>query len=468
MANTSPAYSVGSIATSQFSSPILFNDLNSNDRSFTKTLIRKYGTENYMLVQMALGNTVDYDKTDNHTFYHYEKRQLHSSFSVLADVTSATPGAAVTVKVGAADFYSSGTKQPARIGEKVLLDSSNIQGVITNVVVNGTSDVSVTIKPVQSADTFASAVGGKVAAGDLVLFRGATMVGEGSTKLTSQAPIWDKITNTITEHRDDFTITDIASMEKQEIMLIDGKPYYYDVAVDDVNKRYMNDMFWQVMEGVAATNTGLTAGTGGGVTNGSVGVIPKVQTSGSTIQYSASALGISDWQALARQLNFFGSPGEYHLLLDFYSKQNIDNFLFTTYKNTYGAATYESVGKSKEAAAAYGFDTFRMNNITFHMFTNPQFNTESIYKRSTTSSAYRNFGLAIPQRINQDPKMGESYPSFQIVFQKQPDGSRFNTFESGGFANQNKTTTMERVFTMISYYGVRTYAPNQYGIFQGV
>jgi hypothetical protein len=34
------------------------NDLNIFDRSFEKNLVRKYGAENYAIVQMALGNSV--------------------------------------------------------------------------------------------------------------------------------------------------------------------------------------------------------------------------------------------------------------------------------------------------------------------------------------------------------------------------------------------------------------------------
>lgn len=471
MATTSPAYSQSGIATNSFSYPILLNDLNSNDRSYVKDLVYKYGNENYALVMMALGKFMDTDYTDNHQFYHYEKRQLHQSFAVQSQVSSTGAGGSITVTVGSGDYYENGNRSPIRAGETVLLDSSGQLAEIVSVNTATPNAHTAVLRPLASGTTLASAgsAGAYIAAGELILFRGATNVGEGSTRLNGISPLWDKIINYVTEHRDDFAITDIAHMEKQEIKLINGQPYYRDIAVDEVNKRWMNDQFWKLMEGVQVTNTGITTNTGGGATNGTQGVIPYVQAGGSTVQYNAGAPTIADFQALARQLRYYGGASEYHGLMDLQSKQAMDTFLFTTFKQTYDLVSWESVGGTKEAAAAYGFDTFRMNDITWHFFVNPQFSTSMVYKRPVSSlgSNYQNFSLFIPQRQNLG-KGGESYPAFQIVWQRQPNGDRVMTFETGGFAMQNKTTTMERTFTQIGYYGSRVFGANGYAIFQGV
>ena len=60
-----------------------------------------------------------------------------------------------------------------------------------------------------------------------------------------------------------------------------------------------------------------------------------------------------------------------------------------------------------------------------------------------------------------------SYPSFQIIWQKAPDGTRIQTWETGAAAPQNKTTTMERNISMMSYFGARTIAANQFAEFLG-
>jgi hypothetical protein len=471
MPSTTPAFQQSGFATSQFGYPILLNDLNSNDRSFLKTLIRKYGTENYGMWQLLMGQTATYENTDNKQYYHYEKRELHSSLSVANTVGATGAGNAITFLVGADSYYAATGSCPARVGEEGIVDSSGIAVQISAIPATTANAWQVTLIPLNTTDNIASIGGASLLSGDSILFRGRIDVGEASTTGSGIAPVYDKIYNTTTEHRDDFTLSDFAVMEKQEVMLVDGQQYYMPLAVDDMNKRYMNQMFWKVLEANGASNLAANG------TYGTIGVQPRVAANGSTIQYTAGNPLISDFQTMGRALNFFGSPGEYHLLNDFYSKQGISNLLETFYKGTFNHAQYESVGGSKESGGAYGFDTFRADNITYHMTVNPMYNTEMVYKRvpqASTGSIYRNYSLAIPQRINQDPKMRDgdgnavSYPSFQVVFQKSPvDGNRIYTWEYGGAAPQNKTGTLNRTISMQSYYGVRVIAPVQFALFQG-
>jgi len=228
-------------------------------------------------------------------------------------------------------------------------------------------------------------------------------------------------------------------------------------------------MFFKVLEANGATNRSANG------TFGTIGVQARVAANGSTVQYVAGNPTISDFHTLGRALNFFGSPGEYHMLMDFYSKQSLSDMLFTTYKNTFLACSYESFdGGGQEAAAAYGFDVYKEDNITYHFKWNPLYNPEMVYKRSiqgSTGSSYNNYSLLIPQRINQDPKMQSvTYPSFQIVWQTAPTMSmqRIYTWDYGGAADNNKTGTLNATVSMSSYFGVRTIAAVQYAIFQGI
>lgn len=468
MATQSPGYAQGSIATSQFTAPILFNDLNSNDRSYWKDLVNKFGDEGklYTMVLMGMGNFVDTAHTDNHTFYHYEKREMFSSFAIQSTVAT---GASITVQVGANDYYESGNRSPIRAGETMMLLSSNKLVQIVSVNTATPNAHTAVIASLDGSNIVSAGSTTQVLAGDILGFRGATNVGEGSTILNGLSPIWDKITNTITEHRDDFTITDIAHMEKQEVRVApNGQPYYRDIAVDEVNKRWLAQQFWKIMEGVPVTATGLNANIGGGATNGTKGVIPYVQAGGSTVQYTAGAPTIGDWQALVRQLKYYGGATSYHVLCDTLSKQALDNFFFTNFKSTYDLVDWKHLGGNKEAAVAYGFDAFRIGGITFGLFDNPQFTASQVYKRPTTmASTYDNYSLCIPQRQNIG-RNGESLPSMQIVWQTMPNGDRVMTFETGGFANQNKTTTMNRTYTQQGYYGVRVFGANGFAIFDGV
>lgn len=459
-----PTYAAMGSSTNQFNYPILFNDLNSNDRSFLKDLIRKFGAENYGLWNLLMGRTGEYVTTENKQYYHYEKRELQPSVTVANTVSATGAGNDITILVSNAvgNYYVDGTC-PARIGEEVNIESSNILCTITAIPVTTANAWQVTLTPNNTSETIASVGGASLLAGELISFRGRMNVGEASTTGTGLYPVYDKIYNTTTEQRDDFTVTDFALIEKQEVFTVNGQQYYTPLALDDMNRRFMNQMFWAVLESNGANNLG-------NGTYGTIGVQPRVEASGSTIYYQGGNPQISDFQTLSRALNFYGSPGDYHLLFDFYSKQSITNTLFQTFKQTFNLVNWESVGGSKEAAVAYGFDYYRDNNINFFMGLNPLYNPEMILKRATAAnlpSFYQNYGLCIPQRINQDVMQPEtSYPSFQIVFQML-DGQRMKTWDYGAMAMRNQTGTMNYTISMESIWGVRVIAANQYALFIG-
>ena len=173
MANTFPAYSQGAISSSATNRQLL-NDLNIFDRSFEKNLVRKYGAENYALVQMALGNSVMEAKTDNRQFYHYEKRGLHQAVAVRTAVTGAVAGAAVNVTIGLASatistdpsYYSGQT--PLRVGEVVRVMTTGLEGQVTAInTATGVYPQIVAITPLQSSVAF------NLAAGEYLMLRGA-------------------------------------------------------------------------------------------------------------------------------------------------------------------------------------------------------------------------------------------------------------------------------------------------------
>lgn len=464
MANTFPTYSQGAIS-SQATNRALLNDLNIFDRSFEKNLVRKYGAENYAIVQMALGNSVVEARTDNRQFYHYEKRGLHQAVSVKSAVVAPSAGANVTVTIGAAagtsfaddpNYYSS--QLPLRAGEVVRIMTSGIEGQVVSVS-TGSYPLTAVIRPLVSTQAFVSAGSANLLASDYLLLRGAVNIGEQSTVLNGMSPILDKIYNTTTEHRDDYTITDRADLEKNEVDFGNGNYYYYYLAQDDMNRRYMNNAFFKIMEGVAVDN--LTNGT-----VGTTGVIPRVSASGSTIQYTSGSMALADMHTITRSLNFYGGSGEYHFLQDIYQRQEMNDLLFGKYNN--GAISYGSVGGSEEAAVSYGFSSFMIDGYTFHFFLNNMFSPEAVYhiNPGALTPEKRNYGILIPQKINSDAKTGKQFPSFQIIFQ-EVNGQRILTTETGMLAPQNKTTTANKTITMLSYPGTRVFAANQYVIFDG-
>jgi hypothetical protein len=463
--NTLPGYVPGNFATSQAQYTNLLNDLNNTDPAYWPSLIRKYGNEDYSTLLDALGRTKIEAKIENRQFRHAEDSNLHSSVRAAAQVTGTGAGASVTVAAHSSDHFSSGTKSPLVVGHVYEVHTSGVQAQCTAINTTTPNAHTFTLKPINAADAVTSAGSANILADELFLDRGAVNIGEGSDKISGLFPTWTSIVNTVTEHRDDLNISDVADHEKLQIAIPGAGPGAYRLAATDrLNRRFMNDRTFKIFEGVAANNIAGTYGT--------VGLIPRVAASGMNIQYTAGSMTIADIQALTRSINFFGGTGDYHAIMDQFTKEAMSDLLFTTYKGTFNNVSWESVGGSKEAAAAYGFDAFRINNVTLHMWVNPMFSTDTIYKRQTsTPGFYKNYCILVPQRLdNRDARNGEVYPSLQVVYQGAGPNAdlKIYSYETGGIAPTNKTTKMERNLTQIAYYGTRVFGASQFASFKGI
>ena len=103
-----------------------------------------------------------------------------------------------------------------------------------------------------------------------------------------------------------------------------------------------------------------------------------------------------------------------------------------------------------------------------HFWVYANFSMHTVYGITPTVGAARaNYGLVIPQGVTPDARSGTLLPNMQWVYQEVTPGMRFHTYESGGLANANKTTTMNLVLTQICYVGTRCKAPQQFAQFQG-
>jgi hypothetical protein len=459
-----PGYVPGNYATSQAQYTNLLNDLNQVDPAYYPSLIRKYGLEDYTLILEAMGRAIIEAKVENRQIRHAEDSNLHSSIRAAAQVTGTGAGTAITITAHSSDHFSSGTKSPVTVGHTYRAHSSGILAQCTAINTTTANAHTFTLKPLNSADAITSAGSANVLVDEIFLDRGATNIGEGSDKISGLFPTWSTIINTITEHRDDLAISDVADNEKLQIAVPAAGPGAYRMlATDRLNRRFMNDRAAKIFEGVPVNNISGTYGT--------TGLIPRVAASGVNVQYSSGAMSIADIQALTRGLNFYGG-GDYHAIMDQYTKEAMSDLLFTTYKNTFENVNWVKIAGSKENAAMYGFDAFRINGVTLAMWVNPLFNLEAQYKRSSVYvGSYKNFCLLVPQKNdNRDAQNGNIYPSLQVVYQGAGPNNdlKIYSYETGGTAPTNKTTRMERNLTQIAYYGTRVFGASAFGTFKGV
>lgn len=443
-------------------SSALFNDMNIIIPDLIPELYDRYGAENYgMLIEFmgeiggALRSVTETGTSTTRQFYHYEKGRAFPSAITTGDQTGATAGASVTVTFTSTSLTNSGAEngfQPNTVG---YIGSTGIKFQVGTVTAT-----TAVLKPVSTTQSLASlGQASTLKSGETLLLVGNQAAGEASTQMLATNSLIYKITGSTTEIRDDYPITDVAKMNATPINFGGGNYSYYKLGQTELNKRFMYSVENAVIEGVAATN----------LSNGSIGtlgIIPQVSANGPTVDYTIGSMAIGDLQALARALQYSGGKGEVHILQETNQQDDIDTLLFGKYNA--GAISYASVGGTEKAAVSYGFKSFNIKGSNMHFWVYANFSMQTVYGITPTLGAARaNYGLVIPQGVTPDARSGTLQPNMQWVYQEVTPGTRFHTYESGGLAAANKTTTMNLVLTQICYAGTRCKAPQQFAQFQG-
>ncbi len=450
MAIHTPAQPVGSSIVGGTNLRFLSN-LAIQDRSFDPMLMEVYGKENYMYFMEKIGKA---RKTENETFYHYEVGgKLYPSVSV-ASGGSATPGATATVVIAAESHRNSGAESPLRVGEVVEIMSSGIQGKILTINKGTPNAHSCTIAPLVATDAF------NPAAAEVLLFKGLKHVGEASDTFEGIQNVTRKVTNTVTEIREDYTITDKAAMERIE-WSVNGRNYFRYKGTKDTEKRFLNSIEDTLVFDNPVTNTTVTANG----TKGTKGAINQISAGGSIIDYTVGAIDIPDFQTMVRIFDQNGAPAEIHHICDPLQFQEIQTSLFDKYPN--GAILWDSVGGSEQAAAKYGFRSLSVENYNFHWKKYAPFSPAWKYGRLSGSARYNNYGIVIPMGAHTDPRTSEVSPTFEIRYQEIPGKGMVHAWETGALASTPTNGKLNVTNSYAAFRGLQLKAANQCVILRG-
>ena len=425
----------GSVATS--ANRQFVSDLSILKPQYFPQFIEKYGAQNYAQLLEALGMKAT---VPSKKFGHFESRgKLHDNVKVASFTGGASAGATATVEVDASSV--SGTTSPVRLGEVVENAKNGKQYKITSVTDYNTF----VITPLDSTES----ISGTLAANDFLVFRGISEAGEASSKFDSLNGLIEEKTFYTTEIREDFSITDRAKIEELWFE-VNGQPYYTYKGLDEAVRRFMNNKEFKLMFGKPYG------------AQGSTGLIPQVEAGGQVYSAwdSAQNFAIADFHALSRLADFNGGAQEYHFLMDAYMRSKVDDGLFSTYSA--GAIQWASVGGSSEVAVKYGFDSIKVDGITYHMKKYLPFNAEAVYGVAPSAEYYKNFGLLIPMKDGRDAQTGDRVPSLRIVYNEVEPGKEIKVWETGALAKVPTSDKMELNVHHMSYCGIQLFGANQF------
>lgn len=464
---TSNILKPGSISLSSQNRQLMV-DLQLLTPQYYKKYTEKYGNEDFT---WWLASQAGMEEVKNRNFFWFENRgKLMPAVTTTANVAAAA-GATITLTLAAGDHYNAGTQSPLRVGEILRVASSNIEGKILSINTTTAGAFTFTVRPLKSTVGFASAGVNTLLAGEVLLFAGASEVGEASTQIDPLIPLDQRYENNITEIRDGWSNTDLAQMADTYYEY----PVSADMAANGVTAftykgmyktlvRYKNNIENKLMRGDVLTNTGLST-----TSVGAQGIIPKAIADGVNVGYTPGNLDISKLHEITRVMDVNGAAKQCAWLSDIFQRQDFSDGIFAAYPG--GSFVWGNGEKSKEAAVSYGFQEIFIDGYMLQIKKYPQFNSEVTTGYTPVTDYFRNFGLIYPMGDTKDSKTGNTYKNITIMYQQPPVGGTvgngIRVWQYGGGSPNPTDGTMTNQIGMISYRSTRVCAASQFVVVEG-
>lgn len=430
-----------------------------------KDYVEKYGNEDYTTFISTYSGM---EEVKGQEFFHFENRgKLQLAVQNTVAVNAPAAGATVTITIGSADCFNSGTQSPLMAGLTVRLASNGVEGKILTVNKATPNAHTATVRPLRSDKAFAGPTG-NLETTEIIQLAGNTEAGESSKALDSELPLDIRYTNWVTQIRADFKSSDLSDMEEVFYTYNEGGEGLYASPSQSAftykglvktNKRFLNDKEMKLLKGDIQNNTGLNAGT-----QGTLGVIPTVVARGTNATYTPGSLDIAKLHEITRLLDVNGAAKQCHWLMDIYQSQEFDDTLFSQYPA--GAFVWGTGSSSEEASVAYGFKNLYFDAYMFQKKKKADFNTEVPYGKSPLVDQYRNFGLIVPQGEGIDTRTNQRIKNLTVMYEQPRRGGTIangiKVWEYGANASVPTNDELSHGVSMVAYQGMRVFAANQF------
>lgn len=424
----------------------LINSLNVINVTAFGEIVEKFGYVPYIGLNELAGNE---EKSDNKQVRWYEEHGRNMSFVTAAATVTGAAGAAITVTVGAGNYWAAGTLSLPSFG---MFFRNAQTGVISRVSAQPN-------RTVPNAHTFQltptnSAQAASVTAGDELLSMGFYQVGPASDITETQIPTVDRYSNYNTELRWDTTLDDLALMERIEFSINGSHAWSTFQQQKDELRQYLLREY-NLMNGTQSNNLPYQE-------EGSDGVLAQVAANGQTLNYSQFGTQTTLAQ-VDRMLSAVGAPGEYDVLAAKLPFQDMQNSIANEVNN--GAIIYA------EGTPMGGYDIKR-NFKSIEMYgrklnlTNYQLFDEAAMFGASGTGLQSNLSLWVPRGkttgLGQDAKTQVTVPRFCLTYQQVAGANKWHMWQSGGFAENPNGTIANKSYHNIAYFGVKLYGAIQY------
>ena len=436
---------------------------------YYKEYVEKYGNEDFTWWLATFGGM---EQTYNQNYFWFENRgKLMQGIQTVGN-TAAAVGATITPTLAPQDHFNGGTQAPLRTGETVRVASTNVEGVI-GVITPTPGAFTFQVIPKQVGQSLASAGSTSFLAGDVFLFGGIMDAGEASGQNNPLIHLDQKYQNNITQMRDTYSGTDLAEMTQvfytggvtgsapsQQA----GTSLFTYKSLVKTDTRFKNYVEFKLLRGDIQNNTAIVNASGYS-SLGTQGVIPKINTDGESVGYTAGTLDIPKLHEITRIMDVNGCAKQCMWLQDIFQRQDFSDGLFQTFPA--GAFVWGKGEMDKDAQVAYGFEHVSIDGYMMGVKKYRPFNSEFTTGTTPNVDFFRNYGMIIPNGTAQDYKDATKvYKNLTIMFQQPPAGGTIGNgirvWPHGGGSRNPTDGTMVDNIEFICYRGPRVVAANQF------
>lgn len=436
---------------------------------YYKEYVEKYGNEDFTWWLSTFGGM---EQVYNQNFFWFENRgKLMQGVATVGNV-SAGVGATIVLTLAPQDHFNGGTQAPLRQGETVRVASTNVEGVIGTITPT-LGAFTFQVIPKQTGQSLASAGSTSFLAGDIMLFGGIMDAGEASGSNNPLIHLDQKYQNNITQMRDTYASTDLAEMTQvyytggvtgsapaQQA----GTSLFTYKSLVKTDTRFKNYVEFKLLRGDIQNNTAIVNASGYS-SLGTQGVIPKINTDGESVGYTAGTLDIPKLHEITRIMDVNGCAKQCMWLQDIYQRQDFSDGLFATYPA--GAFVWGKNESSEDAQIAYGVQHINIDGYMMGVKKYRPFNSEFTTGTTPNVDFFRNYGMIIPFGTAQDYKDATKvYKNLTIMFQQPPAGGTIGdgirVWQHGGGSRNPTDGTMVDFIEFLCYRAPRVVAANQF------
>lgn len=375
--------------------------------SVDPTLYRRYGWDYYMTdLFMARGLMKSVDQKD---YSHYEKDHPIEYATAASLVTQNTPSATLTVTLGAADHYNSGTQSYPQ-AQRMYMTKNRVQVMIIAKDVSTPGAHTITLQP-RTGDTI-----GTIAAGE-VLVPVTALFGTGDTLTGSAVARTFKYENQTMIRGDVLELEGEAMASATWFVTQGGQNVYTLEAENDFAKvfRMQGEMAMLLLQKSSTSYTTLNK-----VIRTTEGLIPWIENQGGGIELLDQEIEMANLDRINRRIIKRGGEMENEWYIGFEIRQQMRKFITDVMKN--GAISYGAFNGNKEIGVALGYDSISVDGITHHLKNYAPFNNEKTL--GAPGMPFGRYAIIMPYGSANDARTGEKAPYMRVRYRAVPGYSR--------------------------------------------